>query len=43
LHLAVVLLQKDQVKVLAFQGLGLDEGNKVAANDLEQNGIEDAT
>ncbi|SVB31715.1 uncharacterized protein METZ01_LOCUS184569 [marine metagenome] len=24
-------------------GLGFAEGNKVEANDLEQNGIEDAT
>ena len=43
LRLAVVLFEKGQVKVPGFLDLGFAEGNKVEANDLEQNGIEDAT
>tara|TARA_B100000749_G_scaffold22760_1_gene16468 strand:- start:119 stop:250 length:132 start_codon:yes stop_codon:yes gene_type:complete len=43
LRLAVVLFEKGQVKVPGFLDLGFAEGNKVAANDLEQNGIEDAS
>ena len=34
--------EKDKVEVPVFFSLGLTEANKVAHNDLAQNGMEDA-
>ena len=35
-------LEKDKVEVPVFLSLGFTEANKVAHNDLAQNGMEDA-